>query len=206
METTWKIIIEIPSRCDQNAGNGLQKSKFLGGAYPQPPPPPRRMRLWHVVYLWHMACPWRPNPPLQKSGSTTATSRLLFPSLTILVWMMPLDYAMAWKEWTQPVLQPYYSSITSGRVDNAEWGVVVWVFLVVLLLSVTCSVCFLLFLPDWLLSRKILLKLWGDTWGWLGTHHTCKTTKTKTVQDWVLDWLVDQLGETRKGFWWLAAE
>ena len=35
MKTTWKIIIKIPSRCPQNAGNGRQKSNFLGGACPK---------------------------------------------------------------------------------------------------------------------------------------------------------------------------
>ena len=32
-----KIIIKIPSRCHQNAGNGLQESKFWGGMPPTPP-------------------------------------------------------------------------------------------------------------------------------------------------------------------------
>ena len=31
MKTTWKIIIKMPSRCHQNAGNGLQKSEFSWG-------------------------------------------------------------------------------------------------------------------------------------------------------------------------------
>ena len=34
MKTTWKIIIIKPSRCHENAGNGLQKSKFSWGGMP----------------------------------------------------------------------------------------------------------------------------------------------------------------------------
>ena len=67
MKTTWKIIVKIPSGCHQNAGNGLQKSKFAWG---MPPNPPRWTRLWRVVCLRHTACLWHAKPPpLQKSGS-----------------------------------------------------------------------------------------------------------------------------------------
>ena len=34
-----KIIIKIPPRCHQNAGNGLQKSQFSWGGMPPTPPP-----------------------------------------------------------------------------------------------------------------------------------------------------------------------
>ena len=43
---TSKIIIKIPSRCHQNAGNGLQKSKFSWGACPQPPLDGRAYSAW----------------------------------------------------------------------------------------------------------------------------------------------------------------
>ena len=56
VKTTWK------PRRHQNAGNGLQKSKFSWGHAP----PPRRTRLWRVVCLWHTACLWHAKPPLTK--------------------------------------------------------------------------------------------------------------------------------------------
>ena len=68
MKTTWKIIIRIPSKCHQNAGNGLQKSTFSWESCPQPPP--RRTRLWRVLCLRHTACLWHAKPPLPKSVST----------------------------------------------------------------------------------------------------------------------------------------
>ena len=59
---TWKIIIKLPSRCHQNAGNRLQKLKFSWGvACPQIPP--RRTRLRRVVCPRHTARLWHAKPP-----------------------------------------------------------------------------------------------------------------------------------------------
>ena len=67
MKTAWKIIIKILSRCHQNAGNGLHKSKSSWEACPQP-------RLERRAYGVRCAFGTRRaygtlSPPLQESGS-----------------------------------------------------------------------------------------------------------------------------------------
>ena len=80
VKTTWKIIIKIPSRCHQNAGNGLQKSKLSWGGH-GPTPPPRWTRLWRVAFGKRWA--WHAKPPWQKSGSAPEFRSL--PGLTSII-------------------------------------------------------------------------------------------------------------------------